>query len=668
MAAPTRRIVLGTAGHIDHGKTSLVRALTGIDTDRLPEEQRRGITIELGFAAFELATNVHVAVVDVPGHEALVRTMIAGAGGIDMVLLAISAEDGVMPQTREHLHVCELLGLRHGVVALTKIDRLGEGTPDEELLALASEDVRAALAGTALADAPVVPISARTGVGLDALRAALLTVARKLPERPRRGEPILPIDRVFTLRGQGTVVTGTLVAGTLDLETGDDIEWRAQGQGRSPRTLRVRGMHSQGRAIERAQAGMRVALALANVAVDELARGDVLTRGARVVESRRLLARIHQLEFGTQPWTRRSGVQVCVATAHAAARLVPLAVEREDGSLAPARELGPGETGLARIYLDVPLPVWSGQRIILRAFTAEHAEREGLTIGGGTILDPLPGRGQPERRIALARALLDPDPRARVLALIRDAGPAGIDELELTRRTGVESIAELLGSMHAGILALGAGRWADASLLDALIDRAIAEVERFHVDHPLQPGMPRATLERSLASEAMAGHALALAIERRALRVADRSGSLARPKHAVLDPLDLPPPLPAMLERYAEAELAPPTLRELAEALGLELRAVIDLASLLHRHELLIRVSDELSYDPAAHAKIVAAVREHLREQASIDVQALKLRLGLTRKFAVPLLEHLDRLGVTRRSGDVRVPGRAAQITREIES
>lgn len=658
MAAPPRQLVLGTAGHIDHGKTTLVRALTGVDTDRLPEEQRRGITIELGFAAFELTSNLHVAVVDVPGHEALVRTMIAGAGGIDMVLLAISAEDGVMPQTREHLHICELLGLRHGVVALTMIDRIDK---DEDLLAMVSEDVRASLAGTALADAPVIPVSARTGEGLDALRASLLALARKLPERSRRGGPILPIDRVFTLRGQGTVVTGTLITGTLDLDESDQLDWRAQGDARNQRTLRVRGMHSQGQPIKRAHAGMRIALALSNVAVDELARGDVLTRGDRVVESRRILAKIHQLEFGTQAWTRRSGVQVCLGTAHTAGRLVPLAVEQADGKLVPARELAPGETGIARIYLDAPLPVWAGQRMILRAFTGEHAQREGLTIGGGVIVDPLPGRGQPERRLALARALLDGDPRARALALIRDAGPAGIDEHELVRRAGIEQVGELLASSPntARVLALGAGRWADASLLDALIDRACAEVDRFHVAHPLQPGMPRATLERSLAADALAGPALTLAIERRQLRVADRSGSLARPHHGVLDPDDLPAPLPAILERYTLAELAPPTLRDVAEGLGLEMRAMIDLATLLHRHELLIRVSDEISYAPAAHRRIVEAVREHLREHGSIDVQALKLRLGLSRKFAVPLLEHLDRIGITRRSGDVRVPGRA---------
>ncbi len=662
MAAPPRQLVLGTAGHIDHGKTTLVHALTGVDTDRLPEEQRRGITIELGFAAFELSASIHVAVVDVPGHEGLVRTMIAGAGGIDLVLLAISAEDGVMPQTREHLHICELLGLRHGVVALTKIDRLG----DEELLALASEDVRSALAGTALADAPVIPVSARTGEGLDRLRAALLTVARKLPERGRRGEPILPIDRVFTLRGQGTVVTGTLVAGTLDPKHGDELEWRAQGVGRNTRPLRVRGLHSQGRAVERAHAGMRVAVALANVAVEDLARGDVLTRGQRVVESRRVLVRVHQLDFGpqTQPWTRRSVLQVCVGTAHTAGRMVPLAVERDDGSLVAARELGPGETGLARIYLDSAVPVWSGQRLILRAFTAAHAQREGLTIGGGTIVDPLPGRGQPERRIALARTLLDPDPRARMLGLIRDAGLAGIDELELTRRTGIEQVGEQLGGLPdtARILALGAGRWADASLLDPLIERAIAEVDRFHASQPLQAGMPRATLERSLGADVLASRVLALALERRLLRVADRSGSLARPQHAVLDPEDLPAPLPAILDRYVQAELTPPTLRELADGLGLELRAVLELASLLHRHELLVRVNDEISYAPAPHARILVAVREHLREHGSLDVQALKLRLGLSRKFAVPLLEHLDRLGITRRQGDVRVPGRAAAI------
>jgi selenocysteine-specific elongation factor len=665
MSSAPRQLVLGTAGHIDHGKTTLVRALSGAGGDRLPEEQRRGITIELGFSSFDLAKDVHVALVDVPGHEALVRTMIAGAGGIDMVLLAISAEDGVMPQTREHLHVCELLGLRHGVVALTKIDRLGDGGGDEELLALAGEDIRAALADTPLADAPIVPVSAVTGQGLDALRNALRSVARRVPERSRRGGAILPIDRVFSLRGQGTVVTGTLIAGTLELGGGDAIDWYGQGDHHREgphRKLRIRGMHSQGQAIERAHAGMRVALALASVGVDELARGDVLARSSKLVHTSRVLAELRVLAGAERAITRRSAAQVCLGTAHVPARIVPLARLDARGELDSVRELAPGEQGLARLYFETAMPVWFGQRLIVRAFTDKQAQREGLTIGGGVVLDPLPGRGQPARRLALAKSLLAGDPLARVLALIRDAGPGGIDAHALAHRAGVESSAELLAPAPAAaqVLALGHGQYIDAALLEPRLHAALAEVDRFHAAQPILPGMPRATLEQQLGGDALANLAIERALAQGQLRVADRAGSLARPSHAVLDPDDLPAPLPAMLERYASAELEPPSLREVGEALGLDPRKVLEHASLLHRHQLLVRVSDELSYHPRAIERVVAAVRAHLREHGRIDVQALKQGLGLTRKFAVPLLEYLDRAGITRRSGDVRLPGRNA--------
>ncbi|MCA9698126.1 MAG: selenocysteine-specific translation elongation factor, partial [Myxococcales bacterium] len=335
----TRELVLGTAGHIDHGKTTLVRALTGVDTDRLPEERRRGITIELGFARWQLegpkSERWAIGIVDVPGHEALVRTMVAGAGGMDAVLLVISAEDGVMPQTREHLHVCELLGLRHAVVALTKIDRLGgEGADEaerEELLELAREDVRGELASTAFAEAEIVPVSATTGEGLEELRAAVVRMLRALPGRDRKGAPVLPVDRVFTMRGHGTVVTGTLLSGEIELDKGaGELELVPQGPGRSRAVLRVRGMQVHGHETDKARAGTRTALNLGNVAVDDLARGDVLTRWSRVVASDRILARVEQLGFGAKPWGGRGGrstaLQLCAGTASTAAHLVPLAL------------------------------------------------------------------------------------------------------------------------------------------------------------------------------------------------------------------------------------------------------------------------------------------------------------------------------------------------------
>ena len=238
MAKAPRSLVLGTAGHIDHGKTTLVRALTGIDTDRLPEERRRGITIELGFAAWEMAPDLKASIIDVPGHEGFVRTMVAGAGGIDLVVLVVSAEDGVMPQTREHLNVCQLLGIEHGVVALTKVDRL-EG--DEEAIELAVEDVRGALEGSVFAEAEIIPCSGQTGEGLDALRATLVRLAGKLPRRDDKGPVILPIDRAFTIKGHGTVVTGTLLSGVVDLGADNRLRLVPAGPGRAPREVRSRG-------------------------------------------------------------------------------------------------------------------------------------------------------------------------------------------------------------------------------------------------------------------------------------------------------------------------------------------------------------------------------------------------------------------------------------------
>lgn len=670
-----RSFVLGTAGHIDHGKTALVRALTGVDTDRLPEEQRRGITIELGFARWQPNSQVSAAVVDMPGHEALVRTMIAGAGGIDVVLLVIAAEDGVMPQTREHLHVCELLGLRHAVVALSKIDRLrSEADHDEagfaELLELAREDVRSQLATGPFADAPIIAVSAHTGEGLEALERALLSVAKRLPARPKQRLPVLPIDRVFSLRGHGTVVTGTLLAGEIDLGERDELELWPHGLGRARRVLRIRGMQVHGSEARRARAGTRTALKLGNVSVDELARGDVISCGDKLVTSDRLLARVAQLGFGQRAWTRDTTLQLCAGTASTSAQLVVLALADPDSGelLDPIPGAGkpaipPGASGLVRIYLDNPLPIWAGQRIVLRAHSAAHANVEGLTVGGGVIVDPLPERRHPQRRVALARALSSGDLEQRVRALISDAGSAGIDARAIAIRAGIEQPGKLLSRLASAsgpVLALPGPRWVDRSLLEALLRAAIDEADRFHAKQPLQPGIARATLEAVLPGHPppeIARATVEAAIERGLLRVADRSGSLARPGKGSLDPDALPPLLQTMLDRYCAGGITPPTLKQIGEQLGVELKQVLEYAALLQRNELLVRISDELSYAPEAHAELLVRIRAHLREHGQIDVQALKQLAGLTRKFAVPFLEHLDHLGVTRREGDRRVPG-----------
>jgi selenocysteine-specific elongation factor len=669
-----RQFVLGTAGHIDHGKTALVRALTGIDTDRLPEEKRRGITIELGFAHWHSGDDMQMSVVDMPGHEALVRTMVAGAGGVDAVLLVIAAEDGVMPQTREHLHVCELLGLRHAVVALSKVDRLraGAGSEDEvaELLELASEDVRATLAGGPFADAPIIPVSAHTGEGMDALRAALLRLAKQLPARVYKDLPVLPIDRVFSMRGHGTVVTGTLLRGELDLDKHPELDLVPSGHARSRKPIRIRGMQIHGGETRRVRAGTRTALNLGNVAVDELARGDVLTRGAKVVTSDRVLALVEQLGFGSRAWSRDTALQLCAGTASTAAHLVPLAlVDPDSGKLiepgagAAKPAIGPGARGLVRLYLDMPLAIWAGQRVILRAYSAAHANVEGLTVGGGMVVDPLPERRLPARRVALAESLLSEDPGERAQALVIDAGALGLDAWTVAVRGRVEEPGKLLGRLArpgGPLLELAGPRWFDRRLLDELVRASVSEADRFHRAHSLQPGIARATLEASLPGRPapeLARAAVDAAIEQGALHVADRAGSLARPGKGSLDPDALPEPMQRMLDLYRSGGLAPPTLRDVGDKLGLEPKRVLEYVGLLQRGGLLVRVSDDLSYASDAHVELLRRVREHLANHGEIDVQALKDLTQLSRKFAVPFMEHLDHLGITRREGDRRLPG-----------
>ncbi|MBK8261027.1 MAG: selenocysteine-specific translation elongation factor [Nannocystis sp.] len=682
MAKEPRSVVIGTAGHIDHGKTALVHALTGVDTDRLPEEKRRGITIELGFAAWELGGGLHASVVDVPGHEALVRTMVAGAGGFDLFLLVVSAEDGVMPQTREHLHVLELLGVHAGVVALTKIDRLGG---DPEALGLARDDVRAALAGTPLAEAPILPCSARSGEGLDDLRAALRRLAARLPPRPLRDRPILAVDRAFVIKGHGAVVTGALLSGAVRPGREASLLWTPVDPHRAPRELRVRGLQVRGRAADEALAGARVALNLAGVDIDELSRGDVISRGARVSRAAVAHLLLDHLPHDAATWASGAAVQLCAGAASSAARLdplgplvpaeppghvsfnMPLRPDQAHGSPPPPFQIPPGGRGLVRARLDPPLPLWHGQRVILRRLHST-GDPAGDTIGGGVVLDPAPtlGRGQRARWIAVARALASQAPADRLSALLTDAGARGLGAAELERRAGVvepQPHVQLL--IDAGRLRpLSTDHWVDAATLDQLAERAIAHVERFHRDNPLQLGLGRATVEASLPghpSAEVAAAAVERAIARAELvRVSDSSAELARPAHLRATGA-YPPELALILAHYRRAGAAPPTLKELEEGspTGQSAREILSAVTLLQRAGALVRISPDISLAAEAYEALLEQISAHLARRGEIDVQALKAASGLSRKYVVPLLEHLDRIQLTRRVGERRVPGPA---------
>lgn len=661
--------MVGTAGHIDHGKTSLVRALTGHDTDRHPEERRRGITIELGFAPWPLAPDLDLSIVDVPGHESFVRTMIAGAGGLDLVVLVVSAEDGVMPQTREHLNICRLLGVRDGVVALTKVDLLD----DPEAVELATEDVRETLARSVFERAPIFACSATTGAGLEALQSEIAKRLRQLPARPKKARVRLPVDRVFTMKGHGTVVTGTLLSGELALSDETSLAVVGQGSAKAP-TPRLRGLQVRGEAVYKVRAGSRVAANLGGVGTDELSRGDVLCTEDAAIQSEVIHVLVDVLEAADGPLRTGVGVQLCAGAAHTSASVDPLALVLDEGPNTAGDDLAvaPGQRALLRLRLETALPVWWGQRVVLRAFNSSRAKQHGLTIAGGRVVDPHPSRGRAQRPrwVAVAQALRGDDERARAWALIADAGVATISGAELRARAGLEQPGKALGPLLAAApdegsalgsaLELANDRYVDRSLLEALTREALARLETFHNANPVAPGLSRGAVEQALPARvhpALARTVLDRAIDSGQLRIVDTHGTVALPGRGQLDPEQLPADLASIVDLYARGGTSPPTLKDLAAAEGRDVKDILESVSLLQRHALLVRVTNDLSYHPHAHERLVDEIKSHLAQRGEIDVQALKALSGLSRKFAVPFLEHLDRLGITKRVGDKRVPG-----------
>ena len=631
-------LVLGTAGHIDHGKTALVRALTGVDTDRLPEEKARGITIELGFAPLDLGDGLVLSVVDVPGHEGLVRTMVAGATGIDLLLLVVAADEGVMPQTREHAAICGLLGIERGVVALTKTDAV-----DAEMRELAAAEVRAFLAGTPLAGAPLCPVSARTGEGLDGLRSALRQAARGAPPRTdRRGPPRLAIDRVFAMKGFGTVVTGTLVGG--ELRVGDALELQPSG-----RRVRVRGLQHFGAAGDRARPGARCAVNLQGVDVSQVERGETLAPPGMLVVTRSADVELAWLPAAPR-LARPASVEFLAGTAERRARLAPVGGAVE-----------PGARGFARVHLEgEPLPLLPGDRFVVRGFA--RAAAGGATLGGGVVLDAAPAR----RRLsdpALARALAvlaRRDPEDDLALRIDRAGLAGADAAALAREEGLapqeaERRLEALRSARRAC-PTPAGRWLGEAALARLEARLLAALDAFHAAEPLRPGMPRAAL-RGRLPENVTADAADLAIARLAgagALVAERD-LVRRAGHAARLP-DADRALAARLVAEArEAGLEPPLPREWAARHGLAPQRLREVLAHLERTGDLVRAPGDLWFDAGAVAALRARVVAHLEEAGSLETPAYKELIGTSRKYAVPLMELFDAERLTLRTGTARV-------------
>ncbi len=602
-------MILGTAGHIDHGKTALVRALTGVDTDRLPEEKRRGITIELGFAPLMLEGVGQIGVVDVPGHEAFVRTMVAGATGIDMALVVVAADSGVMPQTREHLAILELLGVRAGVVAVTKVDLV-----EPEWLALVEEDVRATLAGTALDGCEIVPVSSVTGAGIDELRRALANIARTIPMRAFDDLFRLPIDRAFTVKGTGTVVTGTVWSGSLVRETpvrllpGDVV-------------ARVRAVQAHGHAVDAVHAGDRAAIALAGLELDAVHRGMMLVQGDAWRASRVLRADVTLLEAAPSI-ANRTRVRFHLGTSDVGARLV-LGTHFDDAS---------GRRP-ARVVLDDPVVARTGDRFVLRSPSPS------LTLGGGVVTDPLaPPRARPS--VGEAR-----DPFALLHAFTAEAGTSGVDIKSLPVRLGrtphqTEAIVAETGAWRVG------QRLLSRTLRDRLASLALATVELFHSSHPLESGAPLQWLRSKLDAPDEIASALLVELAEDGTLVVNaglvgRAGFTATlgAAHAALRD--------GMLAMLVKADKEPPSFDELAISLSASADDVGKVARWLVTERNAVPVEPHRFYSTEAVERLRGLLSSGMEAEREYGPGDLRDLLGLTRKFLIPFLEYCDREGYT---------------------
>jgi selenocysteine-specific elongation factor len=630
---PTKSVVVGTAGHIDHGKTALVYALTGIDTDRLPEEKRRGITIDLGFAALQLPDGrgglLHLSLVDVPGHQAFVRNMLAGAGGIDCVMLVIAADEGVKAQTEEHLAICSLLGIRHGLTVLTKKDAV-----DADRLQQTWDGVRKFLQRTFLQDAPILAVSASTGEGIAEVKKALSTVASQIPERSNDYVLRLPLDRAFSMRGFGTVVTGTLQQGSV--RTGDLLEQHPSG-----RMVRVRGVQVHGEQREAAQAPCRVALNLAGAEVAEIRRGDTLVPPGILSAASALDVELSMLP-GAPRIRHRSKVRVHAFTSETLAAVLLYGPNGAEAS----------GLILARLQLSKPLLVIPGDRVVLRQCSPA------TTIAGGRVLDAhvLPGMKK-SAVLSWLRAIQNADSAECLRLRVSRRGTQGIVLQDLIAETGMTAdslhghLAPFLSNGHL----VGSGH--DAARTEHLVTAEALQQAMGNILGQLKAvgsgSMPKAELQsKARLGEPIYQIAIRKLNEAHSIGIRAEAVTLAGRGDAI--PAERLRLLTALEDVYAAAGLAAPLLSEVSLRLGVKLSETRNLITLLLRSRRLVRMgADDAFVHSVPLGKLYADMRNHKGQ--TFDVARFKSFTGLSRKHAIPLLEHLDQVHVTRNTGGVRV-------------
>jgi selenocysteine-specific elongation factor len=638
-------IVVGTAGHIDHGKSSLVRALTGIDPDRLKEEKARGITIELGFAHTTIG-EARVAFVDVPGHERFVRTMLAGVGGIDCVMLIVASDESVMPQTREHFDICRLLRIPRGFVVMTKSD-----LTDAETSAMVREDIADLVKGSFLEGAPVVEVSATTGDGLDGLRAVIVAEAARAAARPLSGAARLPIDRAFSMKGFGTVVTGTLVSGTIAVD--DELAVQPGGL-----TVKVRGVQVHGRPAQRAVAGQRTAINLGGVEVGDVSRSETLMTADTLSVTRRidtaidLLPSAKPLKHGARIRLHNGTAEVLGRVSIAGAPTAP-----ETAAEKSAHEVAPGEGALIRLRLEQPAVLTRGDRFIIRAYSPP------VTIGGGIVLDAAPTRPgvrTDEGRRSLQRLAIELESAAAIAAMIEAAGLPGIGTASLVSRAGVAPAAlpAVVQQLTArGVIAAG-DRLVMAQRMTEAGSKLLALVTAFHKTHPMSDGLPREEAREKIFARAPASTFETVIDQLKARGALTGSERLALPSHKPTVAGADDKIRQAIIDAYRAGGLKPPDAAAVEVSAKSPKPVVEKVTALLLREKILVRLDTVIFHADALQTlkeDVLAMKGRAPGGRATVDVAAFKDRYGVSRKFAIPLLEYLDRERITRRTGDVRL-------------
>ena len=634
MSTATKSVIVGTAGHIDHGKSLLVEALTGTHPDRLAEEKRRGITIDLGFAFLE-ENGVRFGFVDVPGHERFVSNMLAGAAGIDVVLLVIAADESIKPQTREHFDICRLLGVERGVVALTKSDLVDADSL--ELVRLEAEDF---LRGSFLERAPIVPVSAKTGSGLAELKQALRNAATEVHGKDAARYFRLPIDRAFAMKGFGSVVTGTLISGSVG--PGDEVELYPVGE-----KLRVRGVQSGGKAVERATPGQRTAVNLAGIEHTALQRGMVLAAPGKFRKTRRIDVRL-QLLASARKMKQGARVHFHAGTVETIAEVF----------FHGPKELPPGASAFAHLKLQDEVLVLPGDRFIVRQFSPV------VTIGGGLILDPLARRPMlKDSGRAAFLATLEQGSREEILWATTERALLGLAHDEIVARTAwtEKEIRDAVGKLSSTgrvktvstePVVLVSGR-----LFEEVRKKIFEKVEKFQKENPLLPGMPREDLRASLGKRVRAETFRAALEDLAAQKKLDAQGELVKKAGSEIALLPEEARAKEQIEAaFASAGLAVPSVKEVLSKLSVEAKRSEKLVQILLREKNLVRVTTELIFHRQALAQLKDQLSAYKKTRGErISVPVFKEMTGITRKYAIPLLEYLDRERVTRRAGDERV-------------